>query len=295
MHTARLLPWSTAWQHCWSDRTRGIFPFGAERLSVGQLSGVQIATAQFRLGSGCNGRPIGIIAGKPALKVRCPQAAARRRVVSILLPVGVFCFNDRSTPELELRRCRRANGGPRQRTFTLAAGLRRQVRDRTTASESLELALPTRRSRRCLSQRATCLLWNFADAAEQVMDGGHSQVAISELGRVATEQQHPQGAYSRSRPIVVSCGFLRATSSTFELDIRRCCREMPSAAQDNCRPPAEHAGVRAAPQRQGPSQRGQRASQAAVGAATPRMGPGRIPSCKRTRTHAARSHAGPAQ
>lgn len=34
------------------------------------------------MGSGCNGRPIGFVAGKPGLKARCPQAAACRRVVS---------------------------------------------------------------------------------------------------------------------------------------------------------------------------------------------------------------------
>jgi hypothetical protein len=36
----------------------------------------------FRFGSGCDRRLLKFIAGKPPLKVRFPEAAARRRVVS---------------------------------------------------------------------------------------------------------------------------------------------------------------------------------------------------------------------
>jgi hypothetical protein len=48
----------------------------------GQLSGGEIARPGVAGGSGCDGRPIEFFAGKPALKARSPQAAARRRVVS---------------------------------------------------------------------------------------------------------------------------------------------------------------------------------------------------------------------
>jgi len=42
----------------------------------------------------------------------------------------------------------------------------------------------------------------FADAAEKVRDGesGHSQVAITDLGKVPAERLHPKAAYSRTRP-----------------------------------------------------------------------------------------------
>ena len=38
----------------------------------GRLCGEQLEEVKVRTGSGCDGRPIGFIAGKPALKVRCP-------------------------------------------------------------------------------------------------------------------------------------------------------------------------------------------------------------------------------
>ena len=68
-----------------------------------------------------------------------------------------------------------------------------------TARQSLELALPTHRSRLRFSRRAPGLPWNltFADAAEKVRAGesGHSQVAITDLGKVPSERLHPKAAY----------------------------------------------------------------------------------------------------
>jgi len=73
-----------------------------------------------------------------------------------------------------------------------------------TASNSGELNIPTHRSHRRFSQRATGLPWNltFADAAEKLRDdeSGHPQVAITDLGMVPLERLHPKGAYSRCRP-----------------------------------------------------------------------------------------------
>jgi hypothetical protein len=42
----------------------------------------------------------------------------------------------------------------------------------------------------------------FADAAEKVRygDSGHSQVAITDLGKVPAERLHSKAAYSRCRP-----------------------------------------------------------------------------------------------
>ena len=73
---------------------------------------------------------------------------------------------------------------------------------------SAELALPTQRSRRRFSQQATSLPRNltFADAAEKVTrsDGGHSQVAITDLGKVPAARapaqvQRIEGPYDSQR------------------------------------------------------------------------------------------------
>lgn len=58
-------------------------------------------------------------------------------------PVAIFWVNDRSALELDLRRSRRANLSWRLRSFAPADRRPRQVRDRTAASESCGLALPT--------------------------------------------------------------------------------------------------------------------------------------------------------
>jgi hypothetical protein len=72
------------------------------------------------------------------------------------------------------------------------------------AFASCELELPTHRSRLRSYQRATGVLWNltFADAREEVKNGGsgHSQVAITDLGKVPAERLHPRAADSRCRP-----------------------------------------------------------------------------------------------
>ena len=85
---------------------------------------------------------------------------------------------------------------------------RPQARGSTTASEGFEFTPPTHRSRLRSSQRVTGLLWNltFADAAEKVRDGesGHSQVAITDLGKAPAERLHPKAAYSRCRISAVS-------------------------------------------------------------------------------------------
>src|SRR5258706_222386 len=71
----------------------------------------------------------------------------------------------------------------------------------TAALAWRELALPTHCSRRRLSQRTTGLPRNltFAVAAEKVRDGdsSHSQVAISDLGKVPAERLHLKTTYSR--------------------------------------------------------------------------------------------------
>jgi hypothetical protein len=43
----------------------------------------------------------------------------------------------------------------------------------------------------------------FAEAAEKVRNGdcGHSQVAITDLGKVPAERLHPKAADSRCRPV----------------------------------------------------------------------------------------------
>ena len=43
----------------------------------------------------------------------------------------------------------------------------------------------------------------FANAAEKFREGenGHSQVAITEVGKEPAERLHPKSAYSRCRPI----------------------------------------------------------------------------------------------
>ena len=68
--------------------------------------------------------------------------------------------------------------------------------------------LSTHRSRRRFSQRAAGLPWNLtlADAAEKVRvsESGHSQVAITGLGKVPAERLHPKAAYSRCRPVAAA-------------------------------------------------------------------------------------------
>ena len=54
----------------------------------------------------------------------------------------------------------------------------------------------------------TGLLWNltFAITTENVCAGesGHSQVAITALGKVPAERLHPKAAYSRYRPLCIA-------------------------------------------------------------------------------------------
>ena len=78
-------------------------------------------------------------------------------------------------------------------------GLRVPVWARQSSSHTAS----TQRSRRQFSQRMTGLLWNltFAITTENVCAGesGHSQVAITALGKVPAERLHPKAAYSRCR------------------------------------------------------------------------------------------------
>jgi hypothetical protein len=89
----------------------------------------------------------------------------------------------------------------------------------------------------------------FADAAERVSDGesGHSQVAITDLGKVPAERPHPKAAYSSCRsPLRTFGGQLAA----FELPWRQgdgvACVLGPKLVVGWCgRAPACHQHVRA--------------------------------------------------
>jgi hypothetical protein len=106
------------------------------------MTAARVSAADDSRGSGCDGQPIGFVAGKPALKTRCPQAAARRRVVSthtgrrdheIGLRKAVLRHRHAALPELRRRATEDHRGHPR------AAGDRKDPDSRGTGSAATAL------------------------------------------------------------------------------------------------------------------------------------------------------------
>ena len=87
------------------------------------------------------------------------------------------------------------------------------------ASDSRELALPTRRSRRWFSRRTTCLLWNFdlrsCRQKTYRQSSGRSQVATIDWNRLPAVRLHPKTQAKPHRlPTTKPASSCRLVSST---------------------------------------------------------------------------------